>query len=138
MKIYHYDPETKEYLKEGIADANPRNPKKPLVPAHATAIRPPAPIEGHALRFLNDEWVHVELPKPIEEKQDERQQEPTDEQEVRMRLNVIDTLSVRAIREWIAGDDTTRAQAYERLRRYEEEAKAERGRLIPVVVQEKG
>lgn len=138
MKIYHYDPDTKEYLKEGTADANPRNPEKPLVPAHATAIRPPDPIEGYVLRFLVDEWVQVELLKPAEGKQVEGQQEPTDEEEALMRLRAIDTKSVRAIREWIAGDDATRAKAYERLRQFEEEAKAERGRLIQVVVQEKG
>ena len=138
MKIYHYDPDTKEFLQEGVADLNPRNPKNPLVPAHATAVRPPDPVDGHVLRFLDDEWVHAELPRPAEKKRVEVQREPTDDEKALMRLRAIDTKSVRAIREWIAGDDATRAQAYERLRQFEEEAKAERGRLITAVVQDKG
>ena len=138
MKIYHYDPETGEYIKEGMADNNPRNPGKPLVPAFATTVKPPPEENGYNRFFQNGEWCLVEDPPPNDMGQPEELRSPDEERVAKVNRALLDIRSVRTIREWIAGDDNVKAAAYERLRGYEEEAKKERGKLGTVVVQEKG
>uniref|UniRef100_A0A3L0VTB5 Tail fiber assembly protein n=1 Tax=Escherichia coli TaxID=562 RepID=A0A3L0VTB5_ECOLX len=68
MIIYHYDSATGCLLGQGTAEANPLDPKSPLLPAYATAT--PAPIteefecaryltpDGHAsAHYADGEWV---------------------------------------------------------------------------------
>lgn len=56
MQIYHYHPETGEYLGDGLADPSPLEPGKYLVPAHATTSAPPTAMAGK-VRVWRGEWV---------------------------------------------------------------------------------
>jgi len=60
MNIHHYSPETGEYLTTSPARPNPMEPGEFLIPAHTTAIEPPAAIEGMARVFTGAEWTLVE------------------------------------------------------------------------------
>lgn len=51
MKIYNYSSINGEFLNEGIADTNPRDPANPMIPAFATAIVPIEPKLGSAVCF---------------------------------------------------------------------------------------
>jgi len=50
MDIYHYDRLTGVLTGQSVADLDPIE-GKPLVPAHATATKPPVKKAGHALVF---------------------------------------------------------------------------------------
>lgn len=60
MKIYHYHPNTGEYLGEGIADESPLEKGVFLIPANATGKKPPKHTEGKATVFYG-EWEHIEI-----------------------------------------------------------------------------
>lgn len=64
MQIYHYDQITGEFLSDGIADSNPRNPDNPIIPAFATNIVPLPEKEGFTVIFDGEGWGYVEIPKP--------------------------------------------------------------------------
>lgn len=67
MKIYHYD-ESGNLVGEGIADADPLQPGEWLIPAQATAIKPPQfSMTGHRVVFNGLEWIQEALPQPQEE-----------------------------------------------------------------------
>lgn len=60
LKIYHYDRVTMEFIGEGLADENPKDPKNPLVPAFATVIRPNIErLEGNVWCFIENKWINV-------------------------------------------------------------------------------
>lgn len=59
MKIYHYDPKTKEYLGEGLADKDPMVTNNWLIPAHATSIKPPKTDKNQSAVFEGKEWSVV-------------------------------------------------------------------------------
>lgn len=60
MKIYNYHPLTKEFLSEGIADADPLVEGNWLIPAHATTV-PALDIQsGHIPVFDGSEWQQTE------------------------------------------------------------------------------
>ncbi len=61
MIIYHYSPKTGEFLLSSEARLDPID-KQPLVPAHATAIKPGAALSDHVLCFDEEEaeWKNVE------------------------------------------------------------------------------
>jgi hypothetical protein len=61
MKIYHYHPDTKEYLGEGMADPSPLEKDVYLIPAHATIKSPPESIEGKGIVLNNDKWEYVNV-----------------------------------------------------------------------------
>lgn len=65
MQIYHYHPETGEYLGEGTADESPLEPGVYLVPANATTTAPPTAMTGK-VRVWRGEWqfedVQAEVP----------------------------------------------------------------------------
>lgn len=58
--IYHYDPQTHEYIGASKADESPLEPGVTLIPADATEIEPPGPQAGLAPVFRNGEWHEVE------------------------------------------------------------------------------
>lgn len=62
MNIYHYHPETGEYLGSSIADTDPLDASHILVPAFATTTEPPEVQEGFYRAFIGGEWVQVEIP----------------------------------------------------------------------------
>lgn len=59
MKIYHYHPETKEYLGKDLADKDPMVKGNWLIPANATSVKPPEVQEHQAAVFSNDSWSVV-------------------------------------------------------------------------------
>jgi len=65
LRIYHYHPVTKEYLKEGLADKSPLDDDI-LVPAHATRTPPIESEEGKVTVFLDDEWQNIVIPDNVE------------------------------------------------------------------------
>ena len=56
MRIYNYDPETGEYLGEGLADESPLEQGIFLVPAYATDKPVPALKSGEAAILTDDDW----------------------------------------------------------------------------------
>lgn len=64
MKIYHYNPETRELLGWTDAKSDPletlaQGKAVYLVPANAVITEPPALEEGKAIVFINGEWALV-------------------------------------------------------------------------------
>lgn len=60
MKIYNYHPLTKEFLSEGIADADPLVEGNWLIPAHATTVPVPEIQSGHVPVFDGSQWLQAE------------------------------------------------------------------------------
>lgn len=59
MNVYHYDAETGEFVGATIAQEDPKDPGKYLVPANATVDAPPAPAENQSAVFRNGTWSKV-------------------------------------------------------------------------------
>lgn len=59
MNIYHFDKITREYLGESIADKNPLEKGKYLIPLYSTPKKPPAEPKGKKAIFKND-WSLVD------------------------------------------------------------------------------
>jgi hypothetical protein len=57
MKIYTYNKETGEFIKEREARPNPRALGRYLVPANATKIKPPAFTKNKVAVFIDGAWV---------------------------------------------------------------------------------
>lgn len=57
MKIYNYHPETKEFLNEDIADKNPLEKNKYLIPANATTLEPIRTNEDEVATYKKGQWV---------------------------------------------------------------------------------
>lgn len=57
--IYHYHPETREYLGQGDADESPLEPGVPLIPANSTLKVPPNTGDREAAVFdlTADDWI---------------------------------------------------------------------------------
>jgi hypothetical protein len=66
MKIYHYHPETGVLLGEGMADESPLEPGVWLIPAYATALKPPESPLGWQVINTNGRWELQLIPKPPE------------------------------------------------------------------------
>lgn len=64
MKIYHYHPETLEYISEGQADESPLEPGVFLIPTQATETAPPAAVPGKTRHFEFGAWVLRDIPPP--------------------------------------------------------------------------
>lgn len=59
MKIYNYHPVTKEYLSEGLADADPEVENNWLIPAYATTVKVPDIKPGYIPVFDNGQWSQI-------------------------------------------------------------------------------
>lgn len=66
MHVYHYHPETGEYLGASEADESPREPGVFLIPAHATETPPPADEPGFIARFVDGAWGYSPVVSPEE------------------------------------------------------------------------
>lgn len=60
MLTYNYDPLTTEYTGSEELRESPLEPGAWLVPAHSVAIEPPAALDGRAVCWTGQGWVHVE------------------------------------------------------------------------------
>lgn len=65
MKIYHYHPETKELLCDGVADQNPLEQGGWLIPAYATNVTPLKVEEGKTIHFDGVSWFYRDIPEPV-------------------------------------------------------------------------
>jgi hypothetical protein len=59
MNIYHYNPVTKEYIGQSVADLDPID-KQPLIPAFATDIAPPTQGANQVAQWDGAAWVLVD------------------------------------------------------------------------------
>jgi len=57
MQIYHYHPDTGEFMGSGEADADPVVPNNYLIPAHATPVAPPALGPNEAAVYQGGAWA---------------------------------------------------------------------------------
>ncbi len=64
MLVYHYHPETKEYLGSSEARESPLEPGVFLIPACATDQKPPTPGPNQIVVFAGSVWTLVDLPLP--------------------------------------------------------------------------
>lgn len=66
MLVFHFDPETGVLVGSSEAMESPLEKDKLLIPANATEIVPPEPIEGTVSVFRNGAWQqeHVPVPEP--------------------------------------------------------------------------
>lgn len=62
MDVFHYHPETSEFLGVSQADENPMRPGDFLIPAFAATVAPPAAQVGFYRAFIDGEWVQVAIP----------------------------------------------------------------------------
>lgn len=63
MKIYHYD-ENAQFVGEGVADADPLEHGRWLIPANATNVAPPEHVEGSTRHFVAGGWEYRDIPAP--------------------------------------------------------------------------
>jgi hypothetical protein len=86
MIIYHYHPETKQYITSGLADPSPLEKGVYLIPAHSTNIQPPTSIEGKIITFdvINNKWVQI-IPEFIPQNDNEKLPVTNDEKKVKLR-----------------------------------------------------
>lgn len=59
MDIFHYHPDTGEFLGQGLADQDPRDGDNWLIPAHATTTEPPTALAGKARVWGGSSWTQV-------------------------------------------------------------------------------
>lgn len=67
MKIYHYHPNTGDFVGVGIADLDPLDKDNFLIPAHSTAEAPPEITDGHYAKFVDGGWQLLAVPAPVVE-----------------------------------------------------------------------
>lgn len=106
MKIYHYD-DVGIFHGESEADESPLEPGVFLIPANATAIKPPAPDAGQKVIYQAGVWTVVDIPSPP------APPVPTaaeilaaENAAVKAELAALDAASIRSMREWIAAQPT--------------------------------
>lgn len=64
--VYHFDEQTGALLFVGVADQDPLDDERWVVPAFATLDTPPAEQEGYIRCFINGAWGYVSLTDPGE------------------------------------------------------------------------
>lgn len=64
MKIHHYNETTGEWVGEGVADADPLEAGRWLIPAHATTEQPPEPGEGKFVAWNGTAWEVRDITPP--------------------------------------------------------------------------
>jgi len=60
MDIYHYNPHTGEFMGVSRADKSPLERDVYLIPANATAEKPPAAVKGYARCYIDGKWTQIE------------------------------------------------------------------------------
>lgn len=68
MQIYHYAPGTHQYIGSGVADADPMQAGKYLIPANATTIECTLNDKDGFTKNFNETtstWEYREIPAPI-------------------------------------------------------------------------
>lgn len=60
-KAYSYNPVTREFTGESIADESPLEPGVFLIPAYATEIAPPEKVEGKFRAFNGTAWEYKDI-----------------------------------------------------------------------------
>lgn len=67
MKIYHYHPDTGDFVGIGVADTDPLDRDNFLIPACCTVDAPPEISEGYYAKFVNGGWQLLAFPVPVVE-----------------------------------------------------------------------
>ena len=62
--IYHYHPESGQYLSSDVADPSPLEPGVWLYPAHCSTVAPPAEQDGYIRIWDGDGWQQQLVPEP--------------------------------------------------------------------------
>lgn len=139
--LYHYHRETGELIGQSMADPDPMEPGRWLIPANATTLTPPAPGPGQFPAWNGADWVLRDLPQPAPEPAPPPPQEPPPEptpyvpsraEQIKVRLSMIDMASIRparAVASSIAAGQTAPAFDAAKLASLETEAAALRAEL---------
>lgn len=108
MLVYNYHPITKEFTGLNEADEDPLDKGRWLIPASATVISPPDPVDGKYRAFIDGEWMLVDIPSEptevsvaqpvIEETYEQRRQK-----EIISLFEDIDIKSIRPLRAIASG-----------------------------------
>lgn len=64
--IYHYD-ENGQFVGQGVADADPLEPGRFLIPANATNVAPPDDVQGSTRHFVAGGWEYRDIPVIVPE-----------------------------------------------------------------------
>lgn len=64
MKIFHFHPDSLQFIGEDVADLDPLDHSNWLVPAYATPVEPPATQAGKTIHFVDGAWVFQDIPVP--------------------------------------------------------------------------
>lgn len=56
MKIYNYNPDNGYFVGESLADESPLEAGVYLIPANATEVPAPKPVNGKIIVWTGDEW----------------------------------------------------------------------------------
>jgi hypothetical protein len=95
MKIYHYHPETKKYIGEGLADPNPLQKGDWLIPAFATTIEPPIVEENQIAKWNGNSWDVVAIPDEIVPEP----VQPTREEQINLVIRPIRDMKIRELQD---------------------------------------
>jgi hypothetical protein len=108
MKIYLYDKERRLFA-EDVAERDPVNPERWLIPADATTVVPPAELAGYrrvfdaVLNAWNQELIPVTAADaPAAEKTPAQKRK----EEIILQMDVLDKSSIRAMRAILAAQNT--------------------------------
>lgn len=128
-KIYHHHPDTGAMMGEGMADVDPLEPGRFLIPASATTDAPPTPGAGQFAAWNGNAWELRAMPPPAPEP---APYVPSRADVIRGRLAQIDRESIRparAVAAALAASQTVPAFDAAKLAALETEAAALRAEL---------
>ncbi|MBT0961670.1 hypothetical protein [Denitromonas iodatirespirans] len=80
MDIYHYHPDSGEFIGVSIADPSPLEPGTYLIPAFATSAPPPEPELGKIAAWVGGAWRLDPAPAPQPPIEPPEPTEPTEEE----------------------------------------------------------
>lgn len=73
MKVYHYDPVTKYYVGQGVADKSPLEEDVWLVPANATMNAVPSLKPEQRAVWTGIDWKVEQAPTPVQTSEEKQQ-----------------------------------------------------------------